>query len=101
MSDTDQAWKAERLAYAIRQLEELKSFAHPADFDESMAVTWQRGSATRGYEELSKAMASIVSARWSELRDAALKAAQVAVDDAREELRLALNGTATTKEGGL
>ena len=95
MSNADQAWKAERLAYALRQLEAMKEFAHPADFDESLQVTWVRGSATGGYKELSKAMSSIVSARWSELRDAAINAAQRAVDDAREEVRLSLNGRET------
>lgn len=92
MSDANEAWQAERLAYALRQLEELKSFGHPADFDETMSLTWVRGSATRGYKELSKAMASIVSARWSEIRDAAIKAAEAAVADARSELQQSLNG---------
>lgn len=90
MGNADQAWKAERLARALRQLEALKLYSCPADFDESMHLTWTRGSATGGYKELSEAMASIVSARWSELRDAAISACQKCVDDAREDLKASL-----------
>ena len=92
MSNSDQAWKAERLARALRQLESLKMYNCPADFDESMHLTWTRGSATAGYKELSDAMSATVSARWSELRDAAIATCQKNVDDAREELRASLQG---------
>jgi len=99
MSNNDQAWKADRLAREIRQLEALKEYAHPADFDESMALTWQRGSATGGYKELSKAMASIISARWSELRNDAVNAAEAAVKAAREELVASLSENGGANNG--
>jgi hypothetical protein len=92
MGNSDEAWKAERLARALRQMEALKMYNCPADFDESMHLTWTRGSATGGYKELSDAMSAIVAARWSELRDAAIAACQKSIDDVREELRASLQG---------
>lgn len=94
MVNSDQVLKVERLARALRQLDAMELYDIPADFDDSMHLTWTRGCATAGYTELSDAMSSIVSARWSELRDAAISACRKSVDDAREELRLSLNGSA-------
>lgn len=90
MSSANEQWMAERLARLLSRLEAMKSFSHPADFDETLRVVWQRGSATNGYKELSEAMSVLVASKWSALRAEAISIAQASVDAARDELRAAL-----------
>lgn len=89
MSNSTEEFAARRLADALRKLGDLKSYGHPADFDETLSVSWSRGSATIGYKVMANAISEIVAAQWTALRDEALKQASDDVESARMELRSA------------
>jgi hypothetical protein len=89
MSNANEEFAARRLADALQKLSYLSGYSHPADFDESLSVSWSRGSATPGYKEMAKAISQIVASQWSALRDQAIKQVQQAVDEARADLRSA------------
>lgn len=86
MSELHSAYELTR---AINEVEALKLFPICAENCE-MFLTWSNGSALGGYKELSAAMSIIVSERWSEIRDEAIRRAEVRLEKAREGMRSAL-----------
>lgn len=77
------------LSRAIEKVEALKSFPVSAQFSET-DLSWNCGSALTGYHELRKAMAEIVSERWCEIRDEAIRRAEAELERARSAMRATL-----------
>jgi hypothetical protein len=86
---TEELHAAWRLAEAINKVDALKAFSINAGLTE-MDLSWGCGNATTGYKELRLAMGQIVSERWTEIRDEAIRRADLELQEARDAMRATL-----------
>ncbi len=75
------------LANALKSLEMIESFSYDASGCTGMHLTWSQGSATPGYQELSRARSeSIRGPMWREIRRMAIDEARARIEAARRKL---------------
>jgi len=82
---TIEAMTLRQLASAIDYLEALKGFDYQVGGNE-IRIEWITGGACNGYDEMRKAIAAVVSARYQGLRLEAITEAENRVAALREEL---------------
>jgi hypothetical protein len=87
---------ARSLAVEADKLEAMEGFKSN-NFDiapRAAKVSWSDGSATTGYEELARAMSTIVTQRFMEIRDEAVTRQREVVGAIRAQLVIELNNAA-------
>jgi hypothetical protein len=83
---------ASKLIRAIERKNKLELYDTPIANAE-VTVRWDKGCALAGYEETARAISIIVASHLEEFREQAIEVAERLVEEAKTEIRDALNGS--------